>query len=46
VPQSPELGGLLYALSSGNFILFLSWFVIPQWLVHFSGYPQAVKQDA
>jgi hypothetical protein len=24
VPQSPELGGLLYALSSGNFILFLS----------------------
>jgi hypothetical protein len=24
VPQSPELGGLLYALSSGNFVLFLS----------------------
>jgi hypothetical protein len=24
VPQSPELGGLLYAPSSGNFIPFLS----------------------
>ncbi len=24
VPQSPELGDLLYALSSGNFVLFLS----------------------
>jgi hypothetical protein len=32
-------------LSSGNLILFLPQVVIPQWLVHFAGYPQAVKQD-
>ena len=38
------LGDLLYALSSGNFLLFLSYVVMPQWLIHFTRYPQQMKQ--
>jgi hypothetical protein len=46
VPQSPELGDLLEALSSGNVLPFLSYIVIPQWLVHFTRYLQPMKQDS
>jgi len=42
VPQSPELGDLL---SSGNFLLFLSYVVISQWFVHFARYPQMMQQN-
>src|SRR5215471_10728643 len=36
----------LRSLSSGSFLLFLSYVVIPQWLVHFTRYPQPMKQDS
>ena len=43
VSQSPELGDLLLILSS-CFLPFLPWIVIPQWLVHFTAFPEAMKQ--
>jgi hypothetical protein len=45
VPQSPELGDLFQVLSGGHFFLLLPHVVIPQWLVHFTRYPQSMKQD-
>src|SRR5215469_8496842 len=45
VSQSPELGDLLYSLSGNSFLLSLSCLVISQWFVHFTRYPQPMKQD-